>query len=466
VICLRFLELSEDEVPPLLERGEIIIGVVGIGRIGLPTAAVFAESGAKVIGIDISPKVVETVNRGSVHIDEPGLAQMVEDLTGSGRLKATSNVGEAAEGSDVLIICVPTPIDAAKKPVYSQVESASLSIAEGLRPGSLVIVESTIGPGIVESFIAPLIESVSSMEAGKDFGLASCPERADPGRILKDLKRIPRVVGGIDGRSTRLTAALYRAAMGVEVLELDNPKTANAVKLTENISRDVNIALMNELAILFEKLGIDIVDVIDAASTKYNFMPHYPGAGVGGPCLPCNPHYLIQEGNKVGYIPHLVRMAREVNDRMPFHVVELVMEALNEIGRTVRNSKIVLLGVSYKPDICDIQLSPAEHIVRSLRGLGAELSGFDPYFPGQEILGLKIASSLDSAVEGADAVVLCTAHSEFHNLDFERIAGLMRSPGAIIDARGVIDRSEVLKSHLIFRGVGRPGRIPADPRNS
>jgi nucleotide sugar dehydrogenase len=449
------LDLSDADMAASLGRGEITIGLVGIGRIGLPTAAVFAEGGAKVIGIDIDPEVVEKVNSGLVHIDEPGLDRLVASLVKKGDLRATSNVEKAARESDVLIICVPTPIDSLKEPIYSQVEAACISVGKGLRKGSLVIVESTVGPGTVENFLAPLLEDASGMRAGEDFGLASCPERADPGSILENLRKVPRIVGGIDGRSTRAAAALYRAAMGVKVVEMSNPKSANAVKLTENISRDVNIALMNELAILFERLGIDILEVIEAASTKWNFMPHYPGAGVGGPCIPSNPYYLIREAQRVGYIPHLIRMAREVNDRMPSHVVELVMEALNEIGKTVNGSRIALLGVSYKPDISDVQLSSVGPIIRSLRHLGADLRGYDPYFPNQTVLDLRLESSIDSAVKGADAAVLCTAHKEFRKLDFRKLSGLMSSPGAFIDARGVVDKSTVTRSGLVFRGVGR-----------
>lgn len=454
-LILKLLDLSETEITTLLGKGGITIGLVGIGRIGLPTAAVFAENGAKVIGVDIDPEVVKSINKGLVHIDEPGLDRLVDRLVKKGCLRAISNVEEAARESDVLIICVPTPVDGSKKPDYSLVEAACASVARGIRKGSLVVIESTVGPGVVENLIAPLLENISGLKVGEDIGLASCPERADPGRILENLKKVPRIVGGIDRRSTRVAAALYRAGMGVEVVEMSSPKSANAVKLTENISRDVNIALMNELAILFEKLGIDIVEVIEAASTKWNFMPHYPGAGVGGPCLPCNPYYLIQEGQEVGYIPHLVRMAREVNDRMPSHVVGLVMEALNEIGKTVNGSRIALLGVSYKPDICDIQLSPVGPIIHSLRDLGAELAGFDPYFPGETVLNLRLDSSVDSAVKGADAVVLCTAHREFQKLDFGTLSGLMNTPGAFIDARGTVDRSAVTESGLIFRGIGR-----------
>lgn len=456
ISILRILELSDTKIASLLKKGEITIGLVGIGRIGLPTAAVLAESGAKVIGIDIDPEVVEKVNQGLVHIDEPGLDRLVTRLVKEGDLRATSNIEEAAKDSDVLIICVPTPIDSSKKPVYSQIEVACISVAKGMRNGSLVIIESTVGPGTVEEFLAPLLEVTSGMKAGEDFGLASCPERADPGRVLNDLRKVPRIVGGIDERSTRVAAALYRAGMGVEVIEMSNPKSANAVKLTENISRDVNIALMNELAVLFERLGIDIAEIIKAASTKWNFMPHYPGAGVGGPCLPSNPYYLIQEGQKVGYIPHLVRMAREVNDRMPSHVVELIMEALNEIGKTVHGSKIALLGVSYKPDISDIQLSPVGPIIQSLRRLGADLTGFDPYFQGQKVLDLRLSSNLDSALKETDAVVLCTAHKEFQKLDFRKLASLMNTPATLIDARGMVDKALVEESGLIFKGVGRP----------
>ena len=449
------MEMNEAEVSTNLKKGKLTIGVIGVGRIGLPTAAVFADAGAKVIGADSNKDVVEAINHGETPIDEPGLKELVEQVVRVGKLKATTNVVATAKISDALIVCVPTPVDESKTPDYSSLESACQAISGGLRKGSLIIIESTVSPNTVESRVIPILEDNTRMQAGRDFGVASCPERADPGNILVHLKTTPRIVGGINAKSTEIAAALYKAALGVQVVKLANPKTANAVKLTENIFRDVNIALMNELAILYEKLGIDIIEVINAAATKWNFVPHYPGVGVGGPCLPANPYYLIQEGQKVGYIPHIVRMAREVNDRMPEHVVGLVLEALNSIGKTAKNSKVAILGVTYKPGVRDIQNTPVEPVIMGLRKLGANVACYDPFFKNQELFKVKLAGTLADAVKVADCIVLCTAHSEFQVLNFNELAKLAHKPAAFIDARGVVDPVKVLEAGLIFRGVGR-----------
>jgi len=452
---MKIMEMNETELSTNLKKGKLTIGVIGVGRVGLPTAAVFADSGAKVVGADSNRDVVEAINRGETPIDEPGLKELIKHVVQAGKLKATTDVVTTAKISDALIVCVPTPVDESKKPDYSSMKSACQAISKGLRNGSLVIVESTVSPNTVESLVVPILEDNTGMQAGKDFGVASCPERADPGNILSHLKTTPRIVGGINAKSTEIAAALYKGALGVQVVKLANPKTANAVKLTENIFRDVNIALMNELAILYEKLGIDIIEVINAAATKWNFVSHYPGVGVGGPCLPANPYYLIQEGQKVGYIPHIVRMAREVNDRMPEHVVGLVLEALNSIGKTAQNSKVAILGITYKPGVRDVQNTPVKPVITGLRRLGAKVSCYDPFFKNQEFFKIKLASTLVDAVKETDCIVLCTAHDEFQALNFNELAKLAHKPAAFIDARGVVDPAKVLKAGFIFRGVGR-----------
>src|SRR3990170_4410801 len=226
-----------------------------------------------------------------------------------GTLKATTLCPSAVRESDVIIVCVPTPVDESKVPDYSAIKMACHDIARTLRGDCLVVIESTVGPGTVENVVVPLLEQETGMKAGIDFGVASCPERGDPGNMLQNLKTVPRVIGGINEKSTEAVATIYEETLGVKVVRVRNPKTANAVKLTENLFRDVNIALANEFAILYEKLGIDTIEVINACATKYNFMPHYPSRGAGGPCLPANPYYLITEGTKVGEIPYLVRMA-------------------------------------------------------------------------------------------------------------------------------------------------------------
>jgi len=445
------------EIPTRLKRGELQICVVGLGRIGLPTASLFAEAGAKVLGVDVNPRVVEEVNSGRCRFtDEPGLGGIVREAASSGRLKATTDLKAAAAEADVAVVCVPTPVDEAKTPDYSIINSVAHSLGRAMRRHMLIVVESTVGPGVVEGPIRGILEGESGLKAGLEFGLASCPERADPGNIVANMRSVPRIVGGIDRASTDAAADLYRAALGVRVVKVSSPKVANAVKLTENLFRDVNIALANEFALLYEKLGIDTMEVINACATKYNFMPHYPGPGVGGPCLPSNPYYLIAEGVKVGNIPYLVRMAREINDRMPDHVVNIVSEALNETGRTVKESRIAILGVAYKPDVKDAQLSPVERIQRRLREMGAIISIYDPYFKGEEIYGTRVAASLEEAVRGADCILIGTAHREFSKIDINSMHSLARSHAALVDTRSLVSPRLARRFGFIYRSVGRP----------
>lgn len=453
---MGIMSLSRQEVLDDVKGGRITVCVIGLGRVGLPTAAVFAEAGARVIGADINRAVVQLIESGKCQFrDEPGLDALIEAVVKNGNLTATVNVSSAVKEADAVIVCVPTPVDESKVPDYSAVKAACRDAAKTLRRDCLVIVESTVGPGTVEDMVVPLLEEGTKMKAGVDFGAASCPERADPGRVLQNLKVVPRIVGGIDQRSTDAAAAFYEAALGVKVVRVRDPKTANAVKLTENLFRDVNIALANEFAILYEKLGIDTVEVINACSTKYNFMPHYPGAGVGGPCLPQNPYYLIVEGVKVGNIPYLVRMAREINDRMPEHVVTLVAEALNDIGKTVRGSKIAMLGVAYKPDIHDLQLTPMEKVFNRLKEMGASLTIYDPMFRGEEVFGCMVAESLSDAVKGTDCIIIGTAHEEFYDMDLATLSRLCSKPAAFVDSRHVLDPSMIKRHGFAYRGVGR-----------
>jgi len=453
---MKIMSLSKKEIVKALKSGQVTVCVIGLGRVGLPTAAIFAEAGAQVVGADIDRELVELVKEGRCRLnDEPGLDALVKKIVNNENLKATTDAVSAVKRSDVIIVCVPTPVDESKVPDYSAVEAACSQIAGALRSHCLVIVESTVGPGTIEDLVIPLLERETKMKAGVDFGVASCPERANPGSILQNIKAVPRIVGGIDAKSAEVAATLYETVLGVKVVIVSSPKTANAVKLTENLFRDVNIALANEFAILYEKLGIDAIEVIEACATKYNFMPHYPGPGVGGPCLPQNPYYLIVEGVKVGNIPYLVRMAREINDRMPEHVVTLVTEALNDVGKTVRGAKIALLGVAYKPNVHDIQLTPIRKIFEQLKQMGASIKIYDPMFVGEEVFGVKCSIRLTDAVEGADCIVVGTDHKEFKKLDLAALARLSHIPAAFVDARHVIDPIKVRKHGFAYSGVGR-----------
>ena len=447
---------SVQDLKRKLKSGDLKVAVIGLGRIGLPTAAVFAEGGAKVVGVDIRRNVVEETNSGKcAFVDEPSLPELVRQNVERGRLRATFDPAKAIASSDFVIICVPTPVDQTKSPDYSAVTVASQTTGKSLSKGSVVIVESTIGPGIAEEVILPILEEKSGMKAGVDFGLASCPERSDPGNIVANMRAVPRIVGSTDQKCTELVATLYESALGVKVIKASNPKTANAIKLTENLYRDVNIALANEFALLFEEFGIDTVEVIEACATKYNFMPHYPGIGVGGPCLPSNSYYLIVEGMKAGNIPYLIRLAREINDRMPDHVVELVSEALNDVGKTIRGSKVAVLGVSYKPGVKDIQLTPVERVVARLTDMGASISLYDPMFKGEKVFGFPVSRSLEEASKAADCIVVGTAHKEFEALDLGRLARLASKKAAFVDARNVANPKDAARQGFAYRGVGR-----------
>jgi len=462
---VRYPSVSTKHLPLLLRNGKLRITVMGLGRIGLPTAALFARAGAKVTGVDIVPEVVEEINSGKCRFtDEPGLPEVVRGSVRAGNLRATLTPDGAISSAHFVIICVPTPVDETKSPNYSSIQKVSHAVGKSLKRGTVVIVESTIGPGIAEEMVLPILESESGQKAGKDFGLVSCPERSDPGNIVQNMGSVPRIVGGYDAKSTVLVAALYESALGVKTIRVSDPKTANAVKLTENLFRDVNIALANEFALLYEKLGVDAIEVINACATKYNFMPHYPGPGVGGPCLPSNSYYLISEGIKAGNIPYIIRLAREINDRMPDHVVELVGEALNETGRTIRGSKVAILGVAYKPNVKDVQLTPLERVVSRLMEMGGEVEIYDPMFRGEKLFGLPVRSNVPAAARKADCIVIGTAHDEFKALDLKRLSRLANHRAALVDARNVVNPTDVVKAGFAFRGVGRTGpRREANP---
>jgi len=447
---------SAREIPTLLRKGKVRIAVMGLGRIGLPTAAVFARAGAVVTGVDIKKKVVDETNAGRCWLtDEPGLADMVKEGVRAGNLKATLNADDAVSRADFSIICVPTPVYETKTPDYSAVQKAARTLAKSLKRGGVVVVESTVGPGIVEDMVGPIVEAESGMKPGRDFGLVSCPERSDPGNIMQNMKSLPRIIGGLGAVWTDATVALYEAALGVKAIRVSDPKTANAAKLTENLFRDVNIALANEFALLFEDLDVDAIEVINACASKYNFMPHYPGIGVGGPCLPANSYYLISEGVKSGNIPYLIRLAREINDRMPDHAVELVGQALNQAGKTIKDSKVAILGVAYKPNIRDVQMTPVERVISRLREMGAKVEIYDPMFKGEVVFGIRTRKSLEAAVKGADCIVIGTAHDEFRHLDLEELARLARMRAGFVDARNLVSPGAVVKAGFAFRGVGR-----------
>jgi len=457
---MPIMNVPLNQITQFLREGIIKIAVFGLGRIGLPTALAFAEKGIIVYGIDIQESVINSIKNLTPYIDEPGLIDLLKDVMANNNFLVTTNYEELMIEADIFIICVPTPVTSDKIPDYSKIIEVCNNGLQFLKKDDLIIVESTISPDTIENLIIPIIKENTGLIAGIDYGIACCPERADPGNILVNFKKVPRIIGGYTNRSTEITTEIYRYITDADLIQVSNEKIACAVKLTENIFRDVNIALMNELAILYEKMGLDIIEIIGASSTKWNFQPHYPGAGVGGPCLPANPYYLIQEAIKVGFVPHLIRVAREVNDRMPQHIIDLTLQALNQAEKSVKNAKIAILGITYKPDVHDFQLSPAIPIIQTLKQLGARLFLYDPLIQPNDIITQNFlydsncVTSIEKAIKNSDCIIIVTAHKQFNQLNIKDIENLAAKPLIIVDGRNIFNINE-LPPEIIYYGVGR-----------
>jgi nucleotide sugar dehydrogenase len=452
----KILEMNPDEIKSSLQSGSITICVVGIGRIGLPTALSFANSGLLTIGLDINSKLVESVNSGIYPLeDEPDYDVIFDKVINEKKFFATTNIKESVSKADVVLLSLPTPMDKNNVPDYSALRSVGSQLSEYLQEGSLVIVESTIEPGFVENELISIIEnSKNRLTVEKNFGIGVCPETANPGEIMIDFTKLPRLVAGINEKISQLIYEIYHYVFPVELIRMPNCKTANAVKLTTNVFRDVNIAFVNELSILFEKLGIDTMTVLNAAQSKYNFQVHYPGAGVGGPCLPVNSYQLINSAKKLSSSLKIVESGRKINESMPQHVIDLTIDALKEKHLNLHESTILLLGISYKPNVKDIQLSPAHDIVEKLKNLNVKIKIFDPYYKSEKIYDILCENNYEDILSSVDAIILVTAHNEFKKLDINFLSSKMKNP-IVIDTRGVLNLDEVKKSNLVFRGLGR-----------
>jgi len=434
--------------------------IVGLGYVGLPTAVGFAERGYAVTGADKLDRVVELVNAGSCHFKDQDLGRRIMRAVTEKKLIATTDTTAAVRDSDIVLIIVPTPVTPDKRPDLMPVISAGEDIARGMCPGKLVVLESTVYPGVTEEVLKPVLEQ-SGLVAGKDFGLAHCPERFNPGDTEHTIADVVRVVGAITPEWAGVTAELYRN-IAKDTFLVKDIKTAEAAKVIENIQRDLNIALMNEFALIFERMNIDVMDVINAASTKWNFNRYSPGAGVGGHCLPVDPYYLVTKAEELGYHSQVITAGRTVNDSMPLHVFDLLVDGLNEREKALKNSKIVVLGFSYKENVGDPRETPAITLAEELIKRGALIHILDPYINNGSMDRYGTAEhDLYKALSGADALVLMTAHDEFRALDLKRVKTLMQTP-VIVDGRRIYDRDEALALGFTYKGVGAP-RGPSVP---
>jgi nucleotide sugar dehydrogenase len=421
-----------------------------LGYVGLPTAIFFAEQGFNVIGVARNEKNISLINQGISTIGELGLDSRLSEVVQDKKLVATSDLTEATRNSDVIILIVPTPVTKSKDPDLSYIISAGENVAEGLGTGKLVVLESTVYPGVTEEILKPILER-SGFRAGADFGLAYCPERYNPGDDEHSIEKVARVVGGITPEWAEVTRQLYQFIINEDIKVLSNIKTAEAAKVIENTQRDLNIALMNELAMIFEKIGIDVMEVIEGASTKWNFNVYYPGGGVGGHCLPVDPYYLVRKAKELGYHSKVISAGRTINDYMPKHVFGLITDALNDNEKSVKNSKVVVLGLSYKENVGDDRESPSEELILQLKHNQAIVTIVDPYI-NKSPLGV-VEKDVFKALEGADALVLMTAHDEFRNLDLKKSKNLMKTP-LLIDGRRIYDPEQSRKIGFQYYGVG------------
>jgi len=521
---VKVLNLPKESVVKAVKRGKVAIAVVGLGYVGLPLATLFAEEGAQVIGCDINSEVVRLVKEGRSHIVEHDISWLLQEgaktldntcpncgvrlfslkreafcptcgriaiisqhgvrlydklsnahkmmvgrrvslekllkkVVKAGRLRATTDIPSAAKEADVDLICVGTPLKSDNTPDNTALVSACSSVGKGLKKGDLVIVKSTVSPGTTESVVKPILEGESGLKAGVDFGLAHVPERIKEGHAIFEFRTIPRIAGGIDRRSGGAAAAVF-SIFPAPVYVFNNPRITETSKLFENIYRDVNIALVNELAMICEKIGVNVIEAISAANTDPKTHLLTPGPGVGGYCLPKDPYYLIHPSINAGYKPSLIPLARQINDAMASHVVELVEDAFAEMKTPIKGVKIAVLGISFKGNSGDLRNTPATPIIKKLLELGGDVIAHDPFASFNEISQtfpkLSCTRKIEEALRNARCAVIVTDHLEYGRLEPSEMIKLMGKPAAIVDARHMMEPEEAVQTGFIYRGVGIP----------
>lgn len=404
------------------------ITVIGLGYVGYPLAIQAASKGYKVTGIDINTQTIQKIEQG------------LDPVTGHKatlQLQATTSI-EPVSQSDVIIVCVPSPVDKDKQPDMKPIISAMTSVAHSIDPQRkpLIILESTINPGVMEEVVKPLFDAHT---IGKDYFLGHCPERINPGDPIWNVSNIPRAVGAFTNEGTEKIFDFYSSIIDGTITKMSTVRAAEATKILENTFRDVNIAFINELARSFEVLDIDIMEVIKASSTKpFAFMPHYPGCGVGGHCIPVDPYYLIEKGKKLGFEHHFLIAARRINESMPAHTVLRLQDALNEIERSIKGTTVGLLGLSYKANVGDLRESPALKIKELLEKKGAKVLSYDPYVQSS-------VNSLEELQQKTDILLIATNHEAFKQLEFEKIR-------ILIDGRNMFAKKDT--SQILYKGIG------------
>lgn len=430
-----------------IEDKSYTVGIVGLGYVGLPLMWTFHQKGVPVLGFDIDEKKVDCIKRGVPYIKHLG-KEMMQILSGSEICDATSDFSRLGE-ADAILMCVPTPLDHHREPDMTFVEKTATTVSTYLREGQLVVLESTTWPGTTEELIIPILEKGSDLKAGKDFYVAYSPEREDPGNPDFNTSKIPKVVGAHGSEALKLAVAMYDMAI-VQTVPVSDTKTAEAVKLTENIFRSVNIALVNELKVVYQAMGIDVHEVLDAADTKpFGFMKFVPGPGLGGHCIPIDPFYLTWKAREVGKYTRFIELAGEVNTTMPQYVLDRTLMALNTNKKALNGSRILLIGLAYKPNVDDDRESPTYKLMDLMKEYGADVAYYDPYVPvikpSREYshwAGLESVEWNEETINSFDAVLISTNHSEINYRELGKWAGL------IIDTRNEMNGIETARNKV------------------
>ena len=417
------------------------VTVIGLGYVGLPLACLLSRKGLITYGVDVSKEKVKLINKKISPIDDKKLEKELK----ASKIKALSDF-TPIKSSDVVVICVPTPVNEKYVPNLEPLKNAVRSVSKYLKKGQIIIVESTIHPGTTEEIVQPILEE-KGLKAGNDFYLAHCPERIDPGNKQWDVSNLPRVVGAISKVGVKKAADFYRKVIDADIMELSTVKAAEATKITENTFRDINIAFVNELAKSFDRMGVDVTEVIRGAATKpFAFMPHYPGCGVGGHCIPVDPYYLIERAKENGFEHGFLSLARKINKSMPKFTVGMFTRELNEIEKSVKSAKVCVLGLSYKKNVDDIRESPSFEIMKILKDRGADVKAYDPYVKSDY-------KTMKDALKNSDYLILATDHDEFVNINLDLLK--KHNIKIVVDGKNCLDKAKILSMGIRYKGIGR-----------
>jgi UDP-N-acetyl-D-glucosamine dehydrogenase len=432
--------------------------IVGLGYVGVPLAVASAQAGFSVVGVDVDKQKVSLINDGVCYVEDAYSGRYLPELVKSGLIGATASLDEGANSSDVIIVCVPTPLNKQNEPDLSFLKTVARGLSKISRGFKLVIIESTSFPGTTRDIFQPLLER-EGKKPGKDFALVYSPERIDYGNAQFGVRNIPKVVGGIDQDSTSLGSEFYKSILDAPVVSVGSTSVAEATKMLENIFRYVNIALVNELAVLHETLGVDFIEAINAAATKpFGFMAHYPGPGVGGHCIPKDPFYLVYKAKQAGFPLRLVSASKAVNKAMPIHTIDRLSNAFKMSERKLANSTVALWGLAYKGEVKDTRRSPSLELLKLLGQSRAIIRVFDPYVPNVRIAG-KTYDSTNSEIESvrdADAIVIATTHNSFRSADLSKLRSVMHDRPILYDTRNIRTREECEKAGFTYLATGRP----------